>query len=192
MKAMKRTASVLLALVMGTAWAASDRPVPINNGINTLKILGTDFQVFRAWRENYNAHGFDVVTFYSRNNDTWGLVPLFDESKGNEKLELTAGGGADCRLQDFRMLVSPDGSAAQLLVAKRDPGNSYLDPEAVHFVYYELKKNEESLPGAPLFFFQTTKRVDSKAAYCDVNDAINNELHLGEQSGFCGNDCPGR
>ncbi|SEI17444.1 hypothetical protein SAMN05216581_3376 [Pseudomonas asplenii] len=192
MKAMLQRLSLLLALVLGTAWGANDQLVPINNGMNTLKIFGTNFKVFRAWRENYNAHGFDVVTFYSSNNDTWGLVPIFDESRTHEKLELTAGGGADCRLHDFRMLVSPDGSHAQLLVASRDPGNSYVDLKTVHFVYYELEKNEEALPGAPLFFFEAVKRVESRGAYCDVNDAMNDELHLGAQSGFCGKDCPER
>ena len=190
-RAITRSASWLLAFAMGSTWAAN-QPVPINNGMNTLKIRGTDFQVFRAWRENYNAHGFDVVTFYYRNNDTWGLVPLFDDAKASEKLELTAGGGADCRLHDFRLLVYPDATSAQLLVATRDPGSSYVSSEVVHYVYYDLEKNVDGTPGAPLYAFKATGRSTSKAAYCDVNDAINNELHLGEQSGFCGKDCPGR
>ncbi|WP_019360450.1 hypothetical protein [Pseudomonas asplenii] len=122
MKAMLQRLSLLLALVLGTAWGANDQLVPINNGMNTLKIFGTNFKVFRAWRENYNAHGFDVVTFYSSNNDTWGLVPIFDESRTHEKLELTAGGGADCRLHDFRMLVFTRWQHSPIACCQSRPG----------------------------------------------------------------------
>jgi len=48
MKAMLQRLSLLLALVLGTAWGANDQLVPINNGMNTLKIFGTNFKVFRA------------------------------------------------------------------------------------------------------------------------------------------------
>jgi hypothetical protein len=169
------------------------RVVQINNGMNSLKIRGNEALVFRAWRENYNAHGFDVITFYLRSKADgataqWGLVPIFSRTNGDEKerLELTASGGADCQLHDFRLLVTPDGKEVRLIVASRDMGESYADDAAVHFDYYALTENSDGTPGRPTFYFKALQSVDAKTVYCDVNEALDKELHLGTSSGSKG------
>ena len=53
------------------------------------------------WRENFNAHGFDIITFYVRvesvvPSDHWQLVPFFDERGVPEKSSYTTEMGADC------------------------------------------------------------------------------------------------
>ena len=56
--------------------------IGLRNGVNEIEINGDglkDLIVIR-WRENYNAHGFDIVTFYLqfksdvRPKDKWRLV----------------------------------------------------------------------------------------------------------------------
>jgi hypothetical protein len=169
---------------------AGYRPVPINNGPNTLHMAGHEVLAFRAWRENYNAHGFDEVTLYMKGKgdqgqDLWNLLPAFDETGGDmqEHDQLGVSGGADCKLKDFRLLLSPDGKSAELIIADRDMGQSYADAAAVHFHYYRLAQNKDGTIGWPPFYFELHKTVTPKKAYCDVNDAFDQELHLGTSSG---------
>jgi len=189
----------LLAIAAGltTAHAAGAdnvRLVRIDNGPNTLKIRGQEALVFRAWRENFNAHGFGVITFYLRSKTDgtparWALIPFLSHGKDGDKdhLELTTSGGADCQLHDFRLLMTPDGREVSVIVADRDMGESYVDTQTVHFDYYTLAENAEGIPGWPPFYFKAVKTVDAKAKYCDVNEAFDKELHLGTSSGVTGN-----
>jgi hypothetical protein len=95
------------------------RPVPINNGPNKLRVQEHELLIFRAWRGNYNAHGFDIVTLYlhDKGDDgegTWTLVPVLTRQDDGEKerYEVTVGGGADCLLHDFRLLTADDARPA--------------------------------------------------------------------------------
>jgi hypothetical protein len=189
---------VLLALsVAGVSARAGDlvgyKVLPINNGLNSLRLQGHELLGFRAWRENFNAHGFDLVTLYMRNKvdgklGAWNLVPIFSRQKGDEKeqFELTVSGGADCVLQDFRLLAATDNRPAQLIVARRDLGESYADAATVHFDYYMLAENADGDPGWPSFYFKAEKTTSAKAPYCDVNEAFDKELQLGTTSGAGG------
>lgn len=190
------TAACTLLILSSAGIAASSSgldgysPVLINNGPNTLHLAGHDVLAFRAWRENYNAHGFDLVTLYMKGDGAsadgaWNLLPVFGSAGDalKERYELTVSGGADCVLNDFRLLRSPDGKSAELIVAHRDMGESFADPAAVHFDYYTLAKNEDGTVGYPAFYFTFQKRSAAKASYCDVNEAFDKELHFGTSSG---------
>lgn len=171
--------------------SAGLKPVLIDNGINQLTLLGEPAMAVRAWRENYNAHGFDVVSFYARDKATgekafWNLVPVFGQlAKGDlaERLEITISGGADCVLHDFRLLRSDDDKRVVLVIAQRDMGDSFADPAPVHFTWYDLARNEDEAPGDPWLAFHQTRVTQASKAYCDVEDAFDKELHLGTSSG---------
>lgn len=174
----------------GTSGLDGYTPVLINNGPNTLHVAGHDVMVFRAWRENYNAHGFDLVTLYIKGDGAsadgvWNLLPVFGDAGDalKERYDVTVSGGADCVLNDFRLLRSPDGKSAELILAHREMGESFAAPAAVHFDYYTLTKNEDGTVGYPAFYFTFQKRIAAKASYCDVNEAFDKELHLGTSSG---------
>lgn len=161
--------------------------VHIKNGPNELTMQGHDVLAFRAWRENYNAHGFDIVTLYSRDKaegepEVWNLVSFFKQDEGEERElnELTLSGGADCRLTDFRLLTASDNRPTRLIVADRDFGDSYAASQVVHFDYYVLTANEDKEVGEPPLYFKQEKTVTSKDVYCDVNEAFDKELELGE------------
>lgn len=182
-------ASALVATSAGAAEGAD--VVRVDNGENRLTLDGQPALALRAWRENYNAHGFDVVTFYVRAKDTGRaslqLVPLF-QADSKERYELTASGGADCQLSDFRLVQDSGKRSTRLIVAERDLGPSFADPATVHFTYYELARNADGTPGRPPLYFKAGSKVDSKQTYCDVNDAFDKELHLGRSSGNGGHD----
>ena len=157
--------------------------IPLHYGINSvvLSATGEGATVVLARRENFNAHSFDVATFYieTRANDEseaqFTLVPIF--AGDAERLDLTAGGGADCRLNDFR-LVYRAGADAELITATRQLGSSFADPAQVKFEYFTLKRNASQDVGRPDFYFERQRTVTARRMYCDVNEAFDVELRL--------------
>jgi len=183
-------AVALAGLLAVTAYAAKTQSavVPIDNGANKVTLDGADLIVLRAYRENYNAHSFDTVSFYSGSlvdkKQQLGVVPIFSAQRKEPELhEITIGGGADCNLTDFRLVKGGGGRPARLIVAHRDPGSSYADEATVRFVVYEFTKSEEGDAGTPPLSFQEKSRSNSKKKFCDVNEAFDQELHLGTASG---------
>jgi len=183
-------AVALAGLLAVTAYAARTQSavVPIDNGVNKVTLDGTEIIVLRAYRENYNAHSFDTVSFYSGSlvdkKQQLGVVPIFNKRGSELELhEITVGGGADCNLNDFRLVKGGGGRPARLVVAHRDMGDSYADAATVRFVVYEFTKSDDGDAGAPPLSFQEKSRSNSKQKFCDVNEAFDKELHLGAASG---------
>src|ERR1700749_579836 len=96
---------ILAALCLAGAASADQRNsqklIKIENGENRVDIVGdgTPGLVISGHRENFNAHSFDVVSFYVQadpgGKKQWLVVPIMD-SKGkklDEKFELFVGGG---------------------------------------------------------------------------------------------------
>ena len=192
-----RRAAALWAMMVLAAAALPMRPagaaggpgvVPVPKGVNRLSLGGQAILTVRARRENYNAHSFDVLSFYTvkpgQPGDELNLVPIFGAEHGKdiERHDITVSGGADCLLRDFRLLQASGRQPARLVVAERDVGASYVTPGTVHFTYYELTRNTDEVPGRPSLYFQAGGESRSRQAYCDVNDAFDRELHLGKSS----------
>jgi len=183
----------LLGLSGFAAAQAGYTLMPVHNGVNALKLRGYDAIAVRAWRENFNAHSFDVVTFFVHDGaagraQPWSLVPVFRRSErgGNgeqEQLHITTSGGADCLLHDFRLMLAQGGKPAILILANREAGTSYAADANVRFDYYVLTENIDGTPGYPKLSFRWQKSQPARAQYCDVNRAFDQELHLGTSSG---------
>ncbi len=155
---------------------------------------GTRGTVLLGWRENFNAHGFGVATFYlqlpegvasgTQRDDMLGLVTVWDDVKGaqgaQEALTVTTSGGAGCVLHDFRLLISSQRKPALLVVADRAMNKTFVDEETVTFKIYALKHNEAQMPGRPTYYFELTQTRDAGRAYCDVEAAFRDELGLGD------------
>lgn len=167
---MRLAAACLLFLLPAFAQAAA--PVSLKNGMNRVDFTGdgrADLVVV-AHRENFNAHGFEVVTFHVEDGDTLLQVPLFDGD--DERQFATISGGADCTLHDLRLLPGKAGEPMTLIVADRALGDSYADPNTVTFTWYALRTNAEGDVGYPQFRFQRTRTTQAKQAFCDVGDAF--------------------
>jgi hypothetical protein len=145
-----------------------------NDGVPDLVVV--------AHRENFNAHDYDVISFYA--NEPGGehrrlaIVPMFDQDK--ESVTLAAAGGADCRLHDFRLLRPKRGEQTLLIVADRKMLDSFLEENTVTFSYFKLVRNSTELVGWPYLYFNLTEVRQAKAKYCDVNQAFRSELGLGD------------
>jgi hypothetical protein len=145
-----------------------------NDGVLDLVVLGH--------RENFNAHDYDVISFYANEprDAHWRLaiVPMFDQDK--ETVTLAAAGGADCRLHDFRLLRPKHGEQSLLIVADRKMSDSFFEENTVTFSYFKLERNSEELVGRPYLYFNLAEVREAKVKYCDVNQAFHSELGLGD------------
>ncbi|MGI8432982.1 MAG: carbapenem self-resistance protein CarG family protein [Chthoniobacterales bacterium] len=184
-------ALALLALLATSAPAAAEPRAPglvlLRNGINPVE-LGPGARagmVVLAHRENFNAHSFEIATFYLRtarlDSDpaTWQLIPFETKHAGSSyENDLLVSGGADCVLHTFRIFAGRKAEAARILVADRAPGESFADPRPVTFTWYELAWNPDGGAGQPTAFFRVTKTATTRQAYCDADQAIRDELQL--------------
>jgi hypothetical protein len=155
--------------------------VKLHSGLNNLDMsfAGQHVSVVIGHRENFNAHSFDVVTFYLSNGDpTKGLdiVGVWDKDK--ESLTTHVSGGADCLLHDFRLLRSAHGDPPMLLIADRPELRTFVDPEIVSFEFYSLKQSTERNLGEPRYWFDLIGTQTSKSAYCDVGLALLKEFGI--------------
>jgi hypothetical protein len=145
-----------------------------NDGVPDLVLIGH--------RENFNAHDYDVISFYanepSDEHMRLAIVPMFDQDK--ENVTLAAAGGADCRLHDFRLLKPKRGNQSLLIVAHRKLSDGFAEDNTVTFSYFKLERNSTRLVGRPYLYFNLVEVRQAKAKYCDVNQAFRSELGLGD------------
>jgi hypothetical protein len=167
--------------------------IPLHRGINAVN-AGPDGQsatVVIGHRENFNAHSFNVVTFYLTPTgpptdvaNPWpelNIVGLFDthpDGSNTESQFLTVGGGADCVVHDFRLLRSAAGLPPALVIASRPVIHSYADPDPVTFSFYKLMQNATQDVGEPRYWFKLVETRPAQKQYCDVGDALSQELGL--------------
>ena len=151
--------------------------IKIRNGVTRVDFVGNGVSdiIISGHRENFNAHSFDVVSFYIPVEDNWNIVPIFENEK--EKLQITVSGGADCLLHDFRLIKGDFKKPATLIIADREMGDSFVDQAKVVFTYYTLVRGEEI--GSPIYGFVKSNTTEAKTKYCDVGEAFKNELSIG-------------
>jgi hypothetical protein len=166
---------------------AADALVAIPDGISRIDLDGDGGQeiIVRAWRENFNAHGFFVLSFYFEQPDqqasvgehrlpaSLGVIAVERLDRQGFTNSVSTEQGAECTLRDFRLLQS-DGEV-MLLAAERRFGSGYDDTQAVLFTVYELTRNAEGLPGLPEAYFAVVRQYETEREYCDVGDALQAE-----------------
>jgi carbapenem resistance CarG-like protein len=184
-KVMLAAGTLILGACMAiAAGAGKTTAIHVPYGITNLPLTGdgVEAMLVRARRESFNAHDFDVLSIYARvktapeSDISLLLVPVWQGK--NEAHELSTSEGADCKLKMFRVVAEPDHDL-QLVVARRAFGNSYADEGEVTFTWFALKRNQESLPGRPRYYFESTRTEKAKKPYCDVDEAFDKELGLG-------------
>jgi hypothetical protein len=178
----------LVALAVFTSLSVNDprldsyTVVKLHYGLNRVDFNndGAEDLIVVARRENFNAHGFDVVTFYSNRPQTpqenLAIVPMFDKDK--EDLTLEVSGGADCLLHDFRLLKPKHGNESLLIIGSRAWSKSFAEDNVVTFSYFKLESNGSGTPGRPPLFFNFSETRKAKKKFCDVNEAFHSELGL--------------
>ena len=182
MRALCLVALAILTGSDGTAQLDSYAVVKLGYGVNRVDFNndGREDLVIVGRRGNFNAHSFDVVTFYSNDPQNeqghLGIIPMFDKEK--EELTLEVSGGADCLIHDFRLLKPKRGNQTMLIMAARKWSESFSEDNTVTFSYFKLERNTTGTPGRPILYFNLSDVRQAKAKYCDVNEAIRLELGL--------------
>jgi len=159
--------------------------VHLRNGANAVDLLGNGSRgsVIVGRRENYNAHGYSLATFYTLARvregtpTLWHLIPLFAMTPVTDGVSTAE--GADCILQDMRLVRLRRGGPVTLIVARRDVGETYASLAPVRFSVYELRRNDDGEAGWPLYRFELQGTIRARRPYCDVNEAFARELGLG-------------
>ena len=168
-----RWAFLLAVVLLGApdANAAGRAPLRPGNGVTEFDLLGdgTPAMAVVGRRENFNAHSFDVISFFVRFENRWDVVPMYEDEK--EQDSMTSSGGADCLLHDFRLVSHGQHVPLSLVVADRDYGDSFVAVMPVKFRVYELVKNVNSDMGWPTWRFQLRKTAASAHAYCELRSA---------------------
>ena len=184
---------MLLLTLPCCARCEADEPgklILLHNGINSVNFDGGELvgKVVIARRDNYNAHSFEISTFFAvlkteaDSEPELKIIPIVDRD-GKELFQLKTGGGADCVLFDYRLLAEPGRRDAILITADRKFGDNFADHQPVTFRYYRLTRNTKGLVGKAALYFQFEKAMVSKQRYCDVNEAFAAELHIPEDKG---------
>ena len=158
----------------------------LEGGPNSIDIDGDAASdvAFRAYRPNFNAHGYTLVTFYRKTVDSdgvqsWELVP-FVGANGQEHASFESREGADCRLSGIVALREDKsvGTPVTVIEAERDAGDSSADPMKVTFTVFRLSRNDEQISGWPNVYFKETETLVSRELHCDVGRAIETELDI--------------
>lgn len=195
---MKPLLSGLALALVPTLLAASPQttPLPTNPvvvqfkpGISHVHLDGEPYTLVSAWRDNGNAHGYNVVNVYadgpsSKSVTALAAVPTFvrnpfdPKHEKTEQLGLTTSGGADCTLHTFRLFHSKDVKGTQLVIADREFGKTFADTERVHFTFYRLVDHSDDGAGDAPHSFDFDRVVDASKRYCDVDEALQKELGM--------------
>ncbi|HEX8297363.1 MAG TPA: hypothetical protein VF593_13750 [Chthoniobacteraceae bacterium] len=185
------SAVAICALLVSASAIAAGVPanaevVPLHSGVNEVPFgTGADAgMVILAHRENFNAHSFQMASFYLRtsaqnsNPQEWQIVPFrMDLKTENYDYFLRVGGGADCQTLSFRLLTDRKANATYVVIAEREFGTSFGDRNSVTFTWFKLTRGD-GLPGTPTAFFEPFQTDKTREPYCDVDRAIKTVLHL--------------
>ncbi|MBI3230445.1 MAG: hypothetical protein HYZ45_09780 [Burkholderiales bacterium] len=82
--------------------------------------------------------------------------------------------GADCRLSGIRIVQRGDN--LQVVYAER-PG-MWAESKIYTFTIYELIKTVNGDVPYPDLYFKQVKKLNTKASYCDANNALDKESQL--------------
>lgn len=120
-----------------------------------------------------NAHDVELLGFIKRTSDGPAIQVPFESARGYEPL-LSTRGGADCMLSRARVLR--DGLRLRVVYAQREGG--WRERKPVTFDVFELAVNDAEAPGTPPLYFVLKGKVETRKAYCDVDEALDQETAL--------------
>jgi len=177
-------------------------PVPLRPGINRIAKLtpdGRDGVITMAWRDNGNAHGFDVFTVMVHEavmppGEEWTFASFFDGD--DETLaETDAPHTTEDYVRSVRFARATMGKwkGFLALVAKRntDENVGIGDPTTVTVTVFKLTQRPEDAPiGRPRRYFERVATWNTERRFCNSETALAVELKLPLPTEWPGNKLP--
>ena len=173
-------------------------PIPLHLGLNKVAKLtpeGRDGVITMAWRDNGNAHGFNVFTVMVHEaeappGEEWTVASFFDGD--NETLtETDAPHTTEDYVRSIRFIRGATGTLA--IIAARDifGENGMVDKSAVAFTVFKLTRRPDNDPlGRPHHYFERVAAWVSEKRYCNSETALAVELGLPPPADWPGNKLP--
>jgi len=159
--------ALAVALASGPAAAQTIKP---QADFTVFKTAAGDITMAYSIVPMNNAHDVELIGFLKRDG-TGPATHIPFEIGSDYEPYLNMRTGADCMVSSARVLR--DGKRLRVLYARRK--GEWLDRKPVTLELFELTENGEEAPGTPALYFKSRKKGDTKALYCDVNDALDKE-----------------
>lgn len=204
MRSLRLLASLAFALLAGAAAGAEVthkitelEPISLSSGVNRISRFapdGRDGLIVLAWRDNGNAHGYDLalVMLEPMPGAGWNVVAIAPMDQDAGRVEDTlrdAPHTGDDVVRSFRFARGKvDGEAATLLfVATRDldVGAGIPGPSLVTFEVYRLARNDGDV-GMTRDFFDPIQRTHSPTRFCNAEMALSRVFGLPLRRGYAG------
>jgi len=167
-------------------------PISLNAGVNRIPHFmpdGRDAQIIRAWRENGNAHGYEVFLILAptkRGASDWNVVG-FDRGKSfDDEITYAPHSGEDVSQAIRFVWTSQHGKRTPLVVkAVRNIETSYADPSVTTITVYSLRKSD-GVFGTTTDYFAILKEWKAGMRYCNAELALRDEVGLALRSDYAG------
>jgi hypothetical protein len=126
--------------------------------------------IFKALRENNNAHSYNV-TLFMQDGDVPSLIGIDTKTVLHE---LTSSAESECGIYDNRLLVGKNGTSSILITANRalTDGQDFCALVPVQLEFFRLTENSQGLPGWPQFYFKSFKTWATNKNYDTVANAL--------------------
>lgn len=141
--------------------------------ITTIRLAGGDIALLHTVIDLNNAHAMETISFFQP-SATGAAVQIPFDMNGNYQPMLPLRSGADCAISGVRTIRS--GESLKVVYAQRKGG--WSERQSVTFLVFALERNDGGAPGTPSLYFKQQRKLASKAAYCDVNQALDKEMAL--------------
>lgn len=174
---------LLFAYIMATflivpAYAQEqERLTEIHDGLTKTDLTGDGVPeiVLKAWRENFNAHGYYVIQLLKLRGNSTNSFDIIGIDYGSDvpipfAHELQSRSTADRITQDQRFVYM--GKQAFLIEATLSQKGSCCADVPVTFRFFKMSYNREGVPGTTQYYFELTKEWTTANAYPDLNQAF--------------------
>lgn len=163
---MKFLAAIPLILFFIAPSYAGDN---IPEGLSYINQGKQELLVVKAWRDNFNAHGFYMISIYKKDKSgRLYIIPLENDTKEEASLinQIQTSHGADCTTRDVFI------KSSKIVIAEKQFAMPVCSRAPVIFSVYSLEENTESMPGTPKWYLKRTQKEQSKSTYKDVHEAF--------------------
>lgn len=119
------------------------------------------------------AHNIELYSFFKRTASGPATQVPFERG-GNYEATLAVRHGADCAMTGVRVLQGARQPRVVYALRKGD----WSDEKPFTYTIYELVSNGGEMPATPSLYFAEKKKVVSKLAFCDAEEALDKEAQL--------------
>ena len=108
---------------------------------------GTGEMIVKAWLDNFNAHGFYVVSFYKKSDEgRLVIIPFWQDNKFINTFQTVQ--GAECTVEDIYF------ENGTIVISRKDSTIPVCEEGKTDRQYYSIKHNKDGTPGTPEWYFE--------------------------------------